>query len=190
MSRRAHAARGLAVALALVSLTLAPACAAPGPRATVVSVGDGDSLRVRQGEQTITVRLACIDAPELAQRPHGPQAREVLRRRLPIGRELSLDVKTTDRYGRTVAEVYSSSNIGLALVEDGQAYVYRRYLDQCDSREYLQAEERARRRRLGIWQTQGGITRPWDFRRSRRSAGGQGGGPGGSPPPGSIRVGG
>ena len=175
MPRRAHAARALAVALALVSLTLAPACAAPGPRATVVSVGDGDSLRVRQGEETITVRLACIDAPEIAQRSHGPQAREVLRQRLPIGREVRLDVKTTDRYGRTVAEVFSGSNIGLVLVEDGQAFVYRQYLDQCDRREYLKAEERARRRRLGIWQVDGGITRPWDFRRSRRSHRGQGG---------------
>lgn len=168
MSRRVHAARALVVALALVSLTLAPACAVSGPRATVVSVGDGDSLRVRQGGETITVRLACIDAPELAQRPHGLQAREVLQQRLPIGREVRLDVKTTDRYGRTVAEVFSGSNIGLALVEDGQAFVYRQYLDQCDRRAYLGAEERASRRRLPIWQVDGGITRPWDFRRARR----------------------
>ncbi len=29
-----------------------------GPTITVVSVGDGDSIRVRQGENTISVRLA------------------------------------------------------------------------------------------------------------------------------------
>jgi len=116
------------------------------------------------------VRLACIDAPEMAQRPHGLQARQVLQQRLPIGQQVRLDVKTTDRYGRTVAEVFSGSNSNLALVEDGQAFVYRQYLDQCDSREYLQAEERASRRRLGIWQTDGGITRSCDFRRSRRSS--------------------
>jgi len=155
-------------------LLLAPACAAPGPKATVVSVGDGDSLRVRQGEQTITVRLACIDAPEMAQRPHGLQARQYLQQRLSIGQQVRLDVKTTDRYGRTVAEVFSGTNINLALVEDGQAFVYRQYLDPCDSREYLQAEERARWRRLGVWQVDGGITRPWDFRQSRRSKRNQG----------------
>ena len=38
-------------------------------QATVLSTGDGDTIRVRQGERTITVRLACIDAPEMAQRP-------------------------------------------------------------------------------------------------------------------------
>ena len=32
----------------------------------VLSVGDGDTLRVKQGGKTITVRLGCIDAPESA----------------------------------------------------------------------------------------------------------------------------
>ncbi|BAB77138.1 thermonuclease family protein (plasmid) [Anabaena sp. FACHB-709] len=33
---------------------------------TVVSVGDGDTLRVRnQQGQPITIRLGCIDAPEM-----------------------------------------------------------------------------------------------------------------------------
>ena len=34
----------------------------------------------------------------------------------------------------------------------------------------LEAEERASRAHLGVWQVKGGITRPWDFRRTRRSA--------------------
>jgi endonuclease YncB( thermonuclease family) len=33
--------------------------------------------------------------------------------------------KTTDRYGRLVAEVFKDININLVLVEDGQAFVYR-----------------------------------------------------------------
>jgi endonuclease YncB( thermonuclease family) len=32
----------------------------------VPPVGDGDTLRVRNGQQRITIRLACIDAPETA----------------------------------------------------------------------------------------------------------------------------
>ncbi|MDZ8189299.1 MAG: hypothetical protein RMX96_31225 [Nostoc sp. ChiSLP02] len=30
--------------------------------ATIVSVGDGDTIRVKTGNKTVTVRLACIDA--------------------------------------------------------------------------------------------------------------------------------
>ena len=93
-----------------------------------------------------------------------------MQQRLPIGREVSLNIKTTDRYGRSVAEVISESNINLALVEDGKAFAYRQYLSGCDAKAYLEAEERASRARLGVWQVPGGITRPWDFRRGRRSA--------------------
>lgn len=32
------------------------------PTATVVSVGDGDTMRINYQGQTVTVRLACIDA--------------------------------------------------------------------------------------------------------------------------------
>ena len=135
-----------------------------GLSATVLSIGDGDTIRVRQSGRAVTVRLACIDAPETAQSPHGQQARSYLQQRLPVGREVRLEVKTTDRYGRSVAEVISDININLALVEDGQAFAYRQYLSGCDAKEYLDAEYRASRRGYGVWQVEGGITRPWDFR--------------------------
>ena len=141
-----------------------------GLSATVLSIGDGDTIRVRQSGKALTVRLACIDAPETAQSPYGQQARNYLQQRLPVGREVSLNIKTTDRYGRSVAEVISDININLAMVEDGQAFAYRQYLSGCDAMEYLDAEYRASRRRYGVWQLEGGITRPWDFRRGRRSA--------------------
>ena len=156
--------------LALAALAWPAGVVAQGVKATVLSIGDGDTIRVRQAGKALTVRLACIDAPETAQSPYGQQARTYLQQRLPIGREVSLDIKTTDRYGRSVAEVISDININLALVEDGQAFAYRQYLSGCDAKEYLDAEYRASRRRYVVWQLKGGITRPWDFRRGRRSA--------------------
>jgi endonuclease YncB( thermonuclease family) len=156
--------------VALAALAWHGCVVAQGVKATVLSIGDGDTIRVRQAGKALTVRLACIDAPETAQSPYGQQARTYLQQRLPIGREVSLNIKTTDRYGRTVAEVFSVVNINLALVEDGQAFAYRQYLSGCDAKAYLEAEERASRARLGVWEVPGGITRPWDFSRARRSA--------------------
>ena len=161
--------RDLTVLAALAAMAWPVASAGQGISASVLSIGDGDTIRVRQGGKAITVRLACIDAPETAQSPYGQQARRYLLQRLPIGREVSLDVKTTDRYGRSVAEVFSGVNINLALVEDGQAFAYRQYLGGCNAKAYLDAEGRASRRRVGVWQVPGGITRPWDFRRGRRA---------------------
>lgn len=147
-----------------------PAAAQQTPvTATVLSIGDGDTLRVSQGERAITVRLACIDAPEIAQSPWGARSRADLRARLPIGSPVTLRVQTIDRYGRSVAEVIGEINVGLAMVEDGQAFAYRQYLRHCDRKEYLDAEVRARRSGIGVWQVPGGITRPWDFRSSRRA---------------------
>jgi endonuclease YncB( thermonuclease family) len=164
------ASKALLVVAALTVLAWPDRVAAQGVTATVLSIGDGDTIRVRQAGKAITVRLACIDAPETAQSPYGQQARSYLQQRLPVGREVRLEVKTTDRYGRSVAEVISEININLVMVEDGQAFAYRQYLGGCDAKEYLDAEHRASRRRYGVWQVEGGITRPWDFRRGRRSA--------------------
>jgi len=60
--------------------------------------------------------------------------------------------------------VISDININLVLVEDGQGFAYLRYLSDCD------AEYRASRHRYGVWQVEGGITRPWDFRHGRSAA--------------------
>ena len=163
------AMRWLPLLLVLAAL-LPGAGSAEALKAEVLSIGDGDTIRARQGGRAITVRLACIDAPETAQNPYGNQVRRYLQQRLPIGRQVTLAVKTTDRYGRTVAEVISDININLAMVEDGQAFVYRQYLGSCDAKEYLDAEFRASRHRYGVWQVEGGITRPWEFRKGRSAA--------------------
>ena len=154
----------------LVALSWPAVAVAQGGGTTILSIGDGDTIRVRQAGKALTVRLACIDAPETAQGSYCQQARAYLQQRLPIGREVSLEVKAIDSYGRTVAEVISEININLALVEAGLAFAYRQYLGGCDAKAYLEAEERASSSRLGVWQVQGGITRPWDFRRRLRSA--------------------
>jgi endonuclease YncB( thermonuclease family) len=158
----------LLVVSTLTALAWPTGAGAQGGIATILTIGDGDTIRVRQASRVVTLRLACIDAPETAQSPNGLQARRYLQQRLPIGRAVTLDVKTTDRYGRMVAEVFAGSNINLALVGDGQAFAYRQYLSGCNAKEYLDSEARASKRRLGVWQVPGGITRPWDFRRGRR----------------------
>jgi len=158
----------LLLAVAMAPKAVSPA-AVTGPeiRATVLSIGDGDTIRVMEGGKRLTVRLACIDAPEMAQAPDGFNARRYLQSRLRLGSSVTLRPKTVDRYGRKVAEVISGVNLNLALVEDGMAFAYRQYLGQCDAREYLEAEFQASRRRYGVWRVPGGITRPWDFRRRR-----------------------
>lgn len=137
----------------------------------VVSVGDGDTLRVAIGRKTVTVRLACVDAPETTQAPFGKATTERLRQLLPLGKQVTLRVADTDRYGRSVAKVYKDDlSINLTLVQEGQAVVYREYLNACpELRErLLKAEASARSNKIGFW-NQANPVLPADFRRGKRA---------------------
>lgn len=140
--------------------------------ATVVSLGDGDTVRVSESSRRITVRLACIDAPESSQRPWGARSTALLKQLTPIGSEVTLRVQNRDRYGRTVAELLNRrGNVNQLMVGAGQAFAYRRYLRQCDAQKYLQLEDEAKRQGLGVWSLgPSGITRPWNYRKVRRSS--------------------
>jgi endonuclease YncB( thermonuclease family) len=137
--------------------------------ATVLSIGDGDTLRVQEGSRTINVRLACIDAPETSQAPHGAQSRAQLQALAPVGSTVALRIQTTDRYGRAIAELSRNGrNLNQALVASGAAFVYWQYIQGCDRQSYSRLENEARLKRMGIWGVSGGLTRPWDFRSNQR----------------------
>ena len=161
------------------ALLLALCCTRAVNAATVVSVGDGDTIRVSEGSRRITVRLACIDAPESSQRPWGARSTAFLKQLTPVGSEVTLRVQTTDRYGRTVAELLNrGGNVNQLMVGAGQAFAYRRYLGQCNAQRYLQLEAEAKRQGKGVWSVgPSGITRPWDYRRGRRNRASSSGSP-------------
>ena len=136
---------------------------------TLVSVGDGDTARVtsRQGAK-VTIRLACIDAPETSQGASGEWSTQTLKG-LIQGKSISLKPQVKDRYGRTVAGIYvGDRNINLQMVQVGAAYVYRQYLKQCDRDAYLRAEDTATKKGLGVWGPYKPAQVPWEYRRSRR----------------------
>ncbi len=137
--------------------------------AEVVSIGDGDTLTVRESSEKIKVRLACIDAPEMSQSPYGKAARQALKDLLPVGSDVTLRSKATDRYERTVAEVIRNGrNINQSLVASGNAFVYWQYIKGCDRQTYSRLESYARLGSIGVWSVPGGIQRPWDYRTSKQ----------------------
>ena len=146
------------------------AVATPPPSGPVslVSVGDGDTIRVTTAKgQKVTVRLACIDAPETAQGQGGADATQTLKQLLSNG-SLELRPQTIDKFGRTVTEVYPGGrNVNLELVRMGMAYAYRDYLGGCDANAYLDDEAQAERYRQGVWRW-GNEVKPWDLRKQQR----------------------
>ena len=155
--------------VALAALAWPSEVVAQGVKASVLSIGDGDTLRVREGNRTLNVRLACIDAPETSQAPHGANARSQLQALAPLGSSVELRIQATDRYGRSVAELSRNGrSLNQALVASGASFVYWQYIAGCDRQTYSRLETQARLRGLGVWSVPGGVRRPWDFRAGNR----------------------
>ena len=135
--------------------------------AKIVSIIDGDTIKIDRDGKQITVRLACIDAPETQQRGGKASSRR-LEELIPIGTKIKLRMITEDRYGRQVAEVYQGDRlINLQMVEDGQALVYEDYIDPCDAQRYREAQRSAEGLKVGVWSLDDPIE-PWAYRRGKR----------------------
>ena len=98
----------------------------------IASCYDGDTCRTNTEER---IRLACIDTPELRGKRANPKpataARDYLRS-LVVGREVGIRRITTDRYDRTVAELFvDGTNVQQKLVASGHAEIYWKYANQC-----------------------------------------------------------
>jgi len=144
-----------------------------GAPVTLVSVDDGDIIRVsaRNGK-VMTVRLACIDAPEAAQKPAGPAARAALQALLPVGASVTLQVRGANRDGRTVAEVFKPGepgSVNLQMVSQGMAFFERQSRQGCDQYSYGEAETGASVSKRGVWGPKLGydLMFPWDYRQCR-----------------------
>ncbi|MDJ0617070.1 MAG: thermonuclease family protein [Calothrix sp. MO_192.B10] len=131
---------------------------------------DGDTISVSRNGEKLKVRFACIDAPELAQ-PLGKESRDYLRSLIDSSRgKVGLNVIKSDRYGRSVAEVWiDTPQRGKELVQSlmvvkGLAYAYEQYKDDCPTWEGVKAaQDSAKQLRLGVWS--GNYQEPWAYRR-------------------------
>lgn len=127
---------------------------APREPCVIAAVSDGDSFRCRDQRR---VRLLLLDAPEMDQAPFGVRARDALRDRLRRGDTawLEYDVQREDRYGRTLAYVYSAARggtqINLAQARDGWAVAVVFPPNVRDVERIRAAVAEARAAKRGLW---------------------------------------
>jgi micrococcal nuclease len=84
-----------------------------------------------------------------------------------FGKEVTVPVKTADRYGRIVGVVIlpDGKNLNWEFVDAGLAWWYRRYASDDGLLERLEAETREAKR--GLWVDKNAIP-PWESRRIKR----------------------
>ncbi len=161
--------RSLAAMSLLLALGWAVWVAMPTPVAAVpvVHVIDGDSLTVKQGDATTTIRLTGLDAVEYRQdcgRGNGSrwscghEARAALEKLAGNG-PLHCELAAKDAYHRTLASCRTlpfpdGIDVGAEMVRLGWAIA--------TSDAYLVEEGEAQAKQRGIWQ--GGFVAPADWR--------------------------
>lgn len=139
----------LARMLLLLALLAATPAFATSFTGRVLRVKDGDSLVVQRYDvkRTSEIRLAGIDAPELAQ-PWGIQARSGLRR-IAQGKDVTVEVTDRDRYGRLVGKVWQGrAYVNAAMTLSGNAWAFDRYLPDKAIRA---GHNQAKKAGLGLW---------------------------------------
>lgn len=98
-------------------------------KAIIQDCYDGDTCTTTNGEK---IRLACINAPEIGSGSAAIDAKNKVTD-LVVGKEVSIRRYEKDRYGRTVAEIFTpgGQSSSQTLVNGGFAEVYTQYADNC-----------------------------------------------------------
>lgn len=132
----------------------------------VVGVSGGDTISVMRGGRAVKVHLHGIDCPEKGQ-AFGTRAKRFTLE-MAFGNEVTVQVKTTDRHGRIVGEVFLPDGLSLnkQLVYLGLAWWYRNYAPNDRTLKALEAGARDAKR--GLWAEKDPIP-PWEWREGQRT---------------------
>lgn len=139
-----------------------------------IQVKDGDTVVIApvEGGQFFTCRLYGIDTPEIQHgkkpgQPYGDEAAKELKR-LILGQTVEVTTTGAKTYNREVCIIKKDGqNINLEMVNLGYAWAYKQYLERPYASEYIEAENEARNKKLGLWK-QANPQPPWEFRKSLR----------------------
>ena len=134
----------------------------------VTYVQDGDSLKLKTGNDEKTIRFWGVDAPEgNSKQPYAEQARDFTRR-LCQRQQVEIIIHDTDRYNRVVGEVIlpDGSSANLAIVSAGLAWHYKQHAPK--EKVLAEAESQAQKAHRGLWAGNDPIP-PWQWRRDHPS---------------------
>lgn len=132
---------------------------------SVVSVLDGDTIKVLHNSHAERIRLHGIDCPEKGQ-PYGNRAKHAASA-LVFGKEVTVQTHGLDRYGRTIGDVMlpDGTNVNHELVKGGWCWWYRKYAPDNSRLERL--EQDAREAKKGLWADPAPVP-PWVYRKAHR----------------------
>ena len=128
----------------------------------VTRIIDGDTYIVQDGVESITIRLANVDAPERAQE-YGLESRLKVSN-LILGKEVELTKLSNDKYGRTIGMIYiENMRLDSIIVRNGWGWHYARYNDEAMLKT---CQNEAQKCKLGLWSGDN-IINPEEYRHKK-----------------------
>lgn len=129
-----------------------------------IAISDGDTLTILQNNKQVKIRLDAIDAPEKGM-PYYKKSKQYLSG-LCFGKNVTLKIIKTDRYGRLVARVKLADgrDVSTEMIRAGMAWHYKQY---SKDKALAALEIAARHKKVGLWQDSHPIA-PWEIRKLHR----------------------
>lgn len=141
--------------------------------ARVISIIDGDTVRIYYQNKKRLLRLKGIDCFETSISRHaknqskyhkmnldkvfywGKAAKAFAEKNLTINKTYKVNIIGKDNYGRLLGYIYLDNHESLGLILLKQGYCEQMFFDKYKSKiykiEYRKAEKRAKKEKIGIW---------------------------------------
>ncbi len=162
---------GFFISLAVFNIFLALPLFSFAGQFKVVRVYDGDTIKVVENGDKITIRLVGIDAPEISKKKHLPgqpfclKAKEYLST-LVLNKVVNIKFYGKDASGKSLGEIFAEKvNINIEMIHAGLAEVYKGMpAKNLEITTYRDAEKKAIEAVKGIWELRDQYFSPWDWR--------------------------
>jgi endonuclease YncB( thermonuclease family) len=113
----------------------------------VISIADGDTLTVVEGNTRRKIRLEGNDAPE-GHQAHGGKSRQALAAKV-FQKRVRIEPREFDKYKRVLGHVFVDDRwINADMIEEGWAWHHREY---SDSAVLADTESNVRTAKVGLW---------------------------------------
>jgi len=154
--------RCIHILLFLLLLPFPAAIYAASWEAKVVSISNGDIIKVLKDGKQVKIRLTSIDCSEKGQ-PYGQRAKQFTAD-MVADKVVKIWQTDTDHYRRIVGFVFvGDKNLNKELLSDGLAWHYKYYSRDPEIAEF---EFKARSDKRGLWAEQDPVP-PWDWRKHK-----------------------
>lgn len=139
----------------------------------VMQVKDGDTVVISpsDGGPFFTCRLYGIDSPESYGKEgqsYGDEAKRELKSMI-LGEAVEVTTTGDKTHNREVCIIKKDGmDVNLEMIKRGAAWAYRKYLKEPYTSKYIEAENEAKAKKVGLWNDSNPVP-PWEFRQMIRS---------------------